>query len=539
MDPYVVYERQSHCSTSLQNSFQHDEFDFLPQLSEKRTIDTMLFDGTGAYLASHPALTSPTSRYIGEADTLPPDPEIWYNKAHQLHAPSRTDPRMSSPGAYSSYSPSPGYPHHDPEDWESQSSGTRSHSVVNADELHSPNSLSQPYYGTQQCHWNSTGYAASLPIMSPPQLSHAGSSFVIPSQVENAPTPAAVHHENHDETMSDIDAEGEDDTTLLGTDDLPLTWPSLPDHPTPGSRESHTGPSSDEGAGSENDSEYQDKPIRHHRKSSNSKRPISTTTRSGRPSRRPNYLAPASAKASERTSPGRLSKTKNNSWSKKAAADGAKGPFYCPLAPYGCGSTFPNKNEWKRHTTTQHVKQGFWRCTLCLGDGSGTFNEFNRKDLFVQHIQRMHRDNLEININELASNVRVQLQNDELENELRKEFHKGKDRVKEEYWVRSSVLADYGTKCWVQLRKLPQRCICPICNSKEFHGNNAWNDRMEHMATHFECIQRSGSGSGSDNKHKPPQWRDDEALRDYLDGEGLISMDGNGAWRLGDGIAKN
>jgi hypothetical protein len=534
MDPYVVYERHSHNTMNHESPFQQDDFDFQqPQLSERRVTGTLLFNDAGMYLAPQSGVTSPMTRYIHDFDSYPPEPSVWYNSGH-IHPSLHNDSRFQSSGApHNSFPTSPRYPHHDPDDSESQSSGTRSQSIANIDDLPSPNGLSQPYWAPQHpSHWN-TGYTAPLPFNSS-QLLHTGGSFVAPTQVEHTPVPvpAASHH---DEIMSDVDAEGEDDTTLLAAEDAPQRWSSVPDQPTPESRDSHTGPSSDDdGIGSDNESEYQ--PTRHRRKSSNGKRP-STTTRSGRKISRPQHLSAPLAKSSDRTSPGRLSKTRNNSWTKKgAAADGSTRPFYCPLAPYGCSSTFPNKNEWKRHTITQHLKQGLWRCLLCLGDGSGTFNEFNRKDLFVQHIQRMHRESLELDLNELAPHIRSQLQKDVLEDDIKKQFHKGKDRVKDEYWIRTSVLHDYDSECWLQLRNLPQSCTCPICNSKEFHGANAWEERMEHMAGHFERIRRGSNVV--DNKHKPNQWQEDVKLRTYLEEEGLIERDSIGAWKLGDGTPK-
>jgi hypothetical protein len=70
----------------------------------------------------------------------------------------------------------------------------------------------------------------------------------------------------------------------------------------------------------------------------------------------------------------------------------------CPFHVFGCPATFPSKNEWKRHTMSQHLRLGFYRCSLgsCSIDRpSGVpqarpYNDFNRKDLFLRHVKSMH-----------------------------------------------------------------------------------------------------------------------------------------------------
>ncbi|KPI44897.1 uncharacterized protein AB675_2514 [Cyphellophora attinorum] len=72
----------------------------------------------------------------------------------------------------------------------------------------------------------------------------------------------------------------------------------------------------------------------------------------------------------------------------------------CPFHAFACPAVFPSKNEWKRHTLSQHLRLGFYRCSLgscAIDHPSGVtqargYNDFNRKDLFVQHLRRMHAD---------------------------------------------------------------------------------------------------------------------------------------------------
>ena len=78
--------------------------------------------------------------------------------------------------------------------------------------------------------------------------------------------------------------------------------------------------------------------------------------------------------------------------------------FPCTFATYGCPSTFTSKNEWKRHVQTQHMRLGFWRCDQCP-DVHCKPNDFNRKDLFIQHVRRMHPVSLE---SELADETTIE-----------------------------------------------------------------------------------------------------------------------------------
>lgn len=36
----------------------------------------------------------------------------------------------------------------------------------------------------------------------------------------------------------------------------------------------------------------------------------------------------------------------------------------CPFHAFGCPAIFPSKNEWKRHALSQHLRLGFYRCSL-------------------------------------------------------------------------------------------------------------------------------------------------------------------------------
>ena len=180
-------------------------------------------------------------------------------------------------------------------------------------------------------------------------------------------------------------------------------------------------------------------------------------------------------------------------------------PFLCPLAFYGCQSSFSSKNEWKRHVATQHIRQGFWRCDLCAktvdpaDDRIVYHNDFNRRDLFAQHLRRMHARNP---MNSTA---------------------KGIVPVTEEN------LADHLQRCFREIRMPPSQASCLFCD-RSFTGPNSWEERLEHVGRHLEKDAKPGTFS-LDSKH----WRNDPELEKYLLREGLIARGQDGDWRIGDG----
>ncbi|KAL8940359.1 MAG: hypothetical protein Q9211_002325, partial [Gyalolechia sp. 1 TL-2023] len=180
-------------------------------------------------------------------------------------------------------------------------------------------------------------------------------------------------------------------------------------------------------------------------------------------------------------------------------------PFHCSFRRYGCTSTFGSKNEWKRHVSSQHVCPGIYRCDIgaCAPHSATTappsndshddphptprqqqpsssgwsHNGFNRKDLFTQHIRRMHAP-----VSPAHSSVK-----DAFENTL--------DAIQR--------------RCWIPLRDYPPKSICGYCaphSSRStntstgvaspdhisggavavrkpitFSGKGSWADRMEHV----------------------------------------------------------
>ena len=180
-------------------------------------------------------------------------------------------------------------------------------------------------------------------------------------------------------------------------------------------------------------------------------------------------------------------------------------PFTCTFREYGCMSTFGSKNEWKRHVSSQHLRLGFWRCNLgrCYPehnlDGVDEeeeliFNDFNRKDLFMQHLRRMHAPH--------ASSPAAE-----------------KTRF-------NAALDSYAQDCFVAVRGTPPRSACGYCTAADgkaqvFEGHGAWEARMEHVGRHLE--------SGYGDEH---EWAEDQDLKGWLAKEGLIEASEAKGWRL-------
>ena len=199
-------------------------------------------------------------------------------------------------------------------------------------------------------------------------------------------------------------------------------------------------------------------------------------------------------------------------------------PFHCSFRRYGCTSTFGSKNEWKRHVSSQHLCPGIYRCDIgaCVprptpsslqrsdadrktsqqtssSSSDWSHNDFNRKDLFTQHIRRMHGPGS--SISRLA----------------KENFENGLEAIRR--------------RCWIPLRDTPPRSMCGYCAPHSsrpstsdcmapgrpvvFSGKGSWDDRMEHVGRHLE-------------KEDPGIEVEDLELRDWMVGEKLLVWEQGG-----------
>lgn len=159
--------------------------------------------------------------------------------------------------------------------------------------------------------------------------------------------------------------------------------------------------------------------------------------------------------------------------------------FLCPLAPYGCKSAFNAKNEWKRHAMTQHFRMGFWRCDQCT-DSPDRPNDFNRKDLFVQHVRRMHPTNTAVLAPQKKSRAQV----------------KGT--------TMEAALNKIAERCYQLTQLAPESSCCVFCE-ETFEGEGAMEARTEHVGKHMESRRKEGLDPVAVG-----DWREDEELEAWL-----------------------
>ncbi|EXJ56756.1 hypothetical protein A1O7_07100 [Cladophialophora yegresii CBS 114405] len=163
--------------------------------------------------------------------------------------------------------------------------------------------------------------------------------------------------------------------------------------------------------------------------------------------------------------------------------------FPCAFHHFGCCATFANKNEWKRHVSSQHLQLGYYRCDMdACADHQKGFNDFNRKDLFTQHCRRMHAP---------WSGIR-----------------RGEDGVsKREKDSFERQLDIIRARCWVDRRKAPHKTKCGFCGQQfvDGKGSKGWDERMEHVGRHFE---RDGAKSEDEAM--------DDGLKQWAVNEGLV-----------------
>lgn len=182
--------------------------------------------------------------------------------------------------------------------------------------------------------------------------------------------------------------------------------------------------------------------------------------------------------------------------------------FICSFARYGCESTFASKNEWKRHTTSQHLQLGFYRCDVgkcsvhfnhansydlpspvtspqprTTSPLLGQANDFNRKDLFTQHQRRMHAPWLQSGRRRTPTDA--------------------------EHAAFEKSLEEVRQRCWHGIRQPPLRSHCGFCG-ETFLGEGSWDRRMEHVGWHF------AHGEGEETE--------DAALQEWGLREGILIL---------------
>ncbi|KAM3432708.1 hypothetical protein NHJ13734_006766 [Beauveria thailandica] len=187
---------------------------------------------------------------------------------------------------------------------------------------------------------------------------------------------------------------------------------------------------------------------------------------------------------------------KDSSSLRKHIAAAHTRPFPCAFYFAGCYSTFGSKNEWKRHIASQHLCLQYYRCSICSQatvDGKG--NEFNRKDLFTQHLRRMHAPL-----------------------EVKRALAKGDNGQQQSEW--ESYVREMQQTCLIQRRHAPQQSSCPKPGcANSFEGPTAWDEWTEHVGRHMEKGEGDNLGV-------------DEMLLRYALDEGIVERIDEGTYKL-------
>ncbi|KAK3989238.1 hypothetical protein QBC44DRAFT_86051 [Cladorrhinum sp. PSN332] len=186
---------------------------------------------------------------------------------------------------------------------------------------------------------------------------------------------------------------------------------------------------------------------------------------------------------------------KDSSSLRKHIAAAHTRPFPCAFSFAGCTSTFGSKNEWKRHIASQHLCLTYYRCSSCpQGSGDGKGNEFNRKDLFTQHLRRMHAPF-----------------------SIKKALTKTDSKLQQEW---EAHVKEMQQSCLVIRRQPPQRSACPKADCQSvFEGAGSWDEWTEHVGRHME-------------KGEANQMGVDRMLSQWALEEGIIERFEDGEYRL-------
>ncbi|KAI1081078.1 hypothetical protein F5B20DRAFT_536696 [Whalleya microplaca] len=189
---------------------------------------------------------------------------------------------------------------------------------------------------------------------------------------------------------------------------------------------------------------------------------------------------------------------KDSSSLRKHIAAAHTRPFPCAFAFAGCTSTFGSKNEWKRHIASQHLCLQYYRCSSCpqtTVEGKG--NEFNRKDLFTQHLRRMHAPFA-----------------------IKKAIAKGDSKLQVDW---ETHVKEMQQSCLVTRRQPPQRSACPKPDcASVFEGPTSWDEWTEHVGRHMEKGEAARLGV-------------DRLLAKWALDEGIIERKEDGEYRLCNG----
>jgi len=230
-------------------------------------------------------------------------------------------------------------------------------------------------------------------------------------------------------------------------------------------------------------------------------------------------------------------------------------PYICVFHFAGCESTFASKNEWKRHVNSQHILLNYWLCqedecsktcngpspvptnsTASRGSPSSSKSKspnapkgvardnipngaiFNRKDLYTQHMRRMHMpDSLKKKISASGNGKKAGTVTNA-------------NTTAAQEW--EDALRRFQERAIKERCRLPEAMACPAqgCNT-EFNGPEAWDQRMEHVARHLDAASQGREPSvvfGGEHDECLTEWAGQEEVAIIMSaGDGWVLAKGN------------
>ncbi|KAH0026918.1 hypothetical protein KCU60_g11639, partial [Aureobasidium melanogenum] len=204
---------------------------------------------------------------------------------------------------------------------------------------------------------------------------------------------------------------------------------------------------------------------------------------------------------------------------RKQQANRSKTAYPCPFLPYGCPASFSSKNEWKRHLNTQHLSLSTYRCDLCIpkpcsSSSPPQSNDFNRQDLFIQHLRRMHCESSSDSTSTISNIKTARYNCITIPNT-------------------PASLAEQADRCHIPPPPPPASVQCIFC-THTFSTAQAWLERTEHISRHLERFRRDGQ-----EVPKVVGWRRDIELERWCLKTGVLVLhrgrDGMGRVRVKSG----
>lgn len=196
--------------------------------------------------------------------------------------------------------------------------------------------------------------------------------------------------------------------------------------------------------------------------------------------------------------------------------------FTCPSRPYGCYTTFTSKNEWKRHFISQHLCLGYWRCDLCPTVKDKCPNDFNRKDLFTQHLRRMHSPSATMGAGSPSPGKSTSRRS------------KGRSKTTPEDSEFAREIEQIRKRCWVQARQPPTELECAFCSQPFTGDGTCLEEFLEHVGRHLVVVpsdERSAHDDEVQHQANSMTFAKDVHMRDWLVRNGLLSRT-EGRWEL-------